>query len=165
MNEKMDSTIFSQMQTGEPYKTYKKTILGKVSCTVLNPFNNEVEGIILFGDPRKNEPDTMIDVWNEMQDVFFKRKNKWHLETGVLIPFTRPSIAEEIKPEPYADASDEQLVELLNSRYLSLISAVNKCTTEPVLFRLIDMARKLEKSEKIINVLNARLAEIQSGEV
>jgi hypothetical protein len=163
--EKMDSEIYSQMQTGKPLKTYKKTILGKVSCTVLNPFNNEVEGIILHGDPRKNDVNSMIDVWNEMQDVFFRRKNKVHLEKGVLIPFVKPENIEELKPEPFADASDEQLVEILNSRYLSLLSSLNKCTTEAVLFRLIDKARELEKSEKIINTLNARLAEIQSGEI
>ena len=165
MTEKLDSSVYSQMQTGQPLKSYKKTILGKVNCIVLNPFNNEVEGIILYGDPNKNEPSTMVDVWNEMQDVFFRRKNRVHLETGVLMPFVKPADLSEFKPEPFADATDEQIAEVLGSRYLALLASVNKCTTEAVLNRFLQKARQLEKSEKIINVIQARLSEVQSGEL
>lgn len=165
MTKGSSNSIFSDMQTGSPYKTYKKTILGKVSITVLNPFDETAEGVILSGDPRTNDSNTMIDIWDEKQDMFFRRRNKSHLETGVLIPFNKPETVEEFKPEPYATSTDEDIEKVLMSKYWTLLSEVNKITSEAVMFRFINKARELEKSEKIMNTLNARLSEIQSGEL
>ena len=48
----MSADVFSAMQTDKPHAVYKKTILGKVFVTVLNPFDESPEGILLQGNPR-----------------------------------------------------------------------------------------------------------------
>jgi hypothetical protein len=161
----LDSKLFTAMQTGEPLKGYKKTILGRVFCTVLNPFDGKPEGIILFGNPNSNDPSTMVYVWNNAQDVYFRRINKKALETGTIIECKVPEMVKDIIPEPYAAATDEELDVILKSPYMSLLAALNKCKSDVVLNRFLNRARVLEKSEKIIKVIEGRISETQFGEV
>jgi hypothetical protein len=150
--------IYSKMQTDAPYKTYKKTILGKVYLTVINPFSGEPEGIIVSGDPKKNEG--LIDIWDIKQDMFFRRSNKRQFEMGNIIEYKRP-IEEQPKEREIESYSDEELKEVINQKFMALQHTVNKIKTETVLIRMIDLAREMEKSEKIIKVFEARLAELQ----
>ena len=158
----IDSQSFANMQTDRPLVTYKKTLLARVYIITLNPFSNEPEGIILEGDPEKNDLGSMIDIWNETQLAFFKRMNKKLLEQGLLLAFDKPENMAEMNIEKYADSSDEELEKILKSPYYSIVSALNATTSEAVIGRFLVLARKLEKSEKIIKVIEARLAELQS---
>lgn len=158
----MDAQTFGLMQTGKPLKTYKKTILGQVYCSVLNSFSNEPEGILLSGDPTKNDPLSMFDIWNDMQDAYFRRANKKNLEMGVIIAFERPDSVQELEPEPFATATDEEIDEILTSKYYTILSALNKCTNTIILNRFLQRARVLEKSEKIIKSITSRISELQS---
>ena len=79
------------MQAKAPYKSYRKTLPSHVYVTVFNPFNQEPEGLILKGEG----DEAIVDVWDEMQDLFFKRMNKRHLETGVVVAFVRQDLPEE----------------------------------------------------------------------
>ena len=161
----MNLEMFSAMQIGKPVRTYKKTILGQVYCTILDPFSNEPKGILLRGDPRKDEEGTMVDVWSEVQDLFFRRTNKKSLETGAIIEFARKTDSATLNPEPFATASDSEIDAILLQKYYSILSALNKCTNTTVLNRFLERARVLEKSEKIINTIISRISEIESGSV
>lgn len=163
MVKNLDSGVYSAMQTGQPYSSYIKTILGKVYVTILNPFTGEPVGKIIDGDPRgKNKESCIIDTWSEMEDVFFKRMNKTHFEKGNIIPYTRKA-DEEVEKSPN-EITDEEIDMLLGSRFLALQNAVNKFTSVSPVFRMLDRARELEKSEKIIKFLEGKLSELQLEE-
>ncbi len=160
MNKGMNSSIYSAMQTKTPYKSYIKTVLGKIYVTVLNPFSGEPEGRIIKGDPRGKGKDLcIIDIWSEMEDAFFTRINKRHLETATLIQYTRKE--EKVEEKSPNDFSDEELTTLLNEKFFTLTNKVNKMTSVAPIFRLVTVARELEKSEKIIKYLEGKLSELQ----
>jgi len=149
------------MQTGKPYKSYIKTVLAKVYVNVWDSFENKKVGLIIEGNPSAQPEECIIDVWNEQEDVFFKRANKRQLDTGYIIPHTRVDIPVEKSPN---DFTEDELINVLNSRFLSLQSTVNKMTSVAPIFRLIELAEKQEKSEKIINFLKGKLSELQLRE-
>jgi hypothetical protein len=156
-----DIKVFSAMQAGKPMKSYIKTIPAKVYVTVLNPLTGEPDGLILEGDPKKLEESCIIDTWEDKDDVFFKRMNKKHFETGTLILFERPV---EIKPseEELLNAmTDEELTALLGEKFFGFQATVNKMTSQAPLYRLLTLARNLDKSEKIIKFLEGRLAALE----
>jgi len=160
----METSVFSAMQTDKPYKTYKKTILGKVYVTVLNPFSEKPEGLILQGNQKKNEEGSLVDVWNQKEDVFFKRMNKKHLESGVVVEYTRPGNVPISEEEKYNTLSDEEMDKLLDGKFLAISAAYNKMTSEAAVYRLLELAREKDLSEKIISHIESRLAEIQGVE-
>lgn len=153
-----DPRVFSSMQSNTPYATYRKTILGKVYVTVLSPFTNKPEGVLLEGEPKTDER-AMVDVWSEMQDLYFKRQNKKHFQEGTIIKVQR-EVKEEF-PHTIEQYSDDELKEVLNYRYASLVKTINDINTVPVLIRMTELAREGEKSEKIIRAIEARLSEVQ----
>lgn len=165
MVQKMDANIYSKMQTGEPYKTYKKTTLGRVAVLIINPFTGEPDEEILSGDPSKNEEGCFIHMWSDKEDAYFKRANFKHLQRGNLISIESKNINEPSKEELANVFTDDELKKLLNSRFLTLQSALNKMTSATPVYRLITFAKELEKSEKIIKVLEARVAELEGFEV
>jgi len=156
-----NSDIYSLMQTKTPYKSYIKAILGKVYITVLDPFSNKPEGKILSGNPRNHDSDCIVEIWSEKEDVFFKRMNKRHFEMGNLVEYRRPDRPEEKNPN---EISDDEIIELLGSKFLSLQSRVNKMTSPAPVFRVLTLAQELEKSEKIIKFIEGKLASIQALE-
>jgi len=160
MQGQLDSNVYSLMQTGTPYKSYIKTVVSKVYVTVINPFSREPEGRILEGIPHKDES-CIVDIWNEMEDVFFKRMNKRHFETGILSEYKRSNVPQAKSPN---EITDDEIVELLNSKFLSLQSKINKMTSVAPIFRFINKAKELEKSQRIINFLEGKLAELQALE-
>lgn len=154
-----DPEVYSKMQIGEPYKTYRKTILGQVYVTVLDPFSGEPVGQILRGDPKKNEEGCIIDMWSEREDVFFKRMNRRQFELGNLIVYKRPL---EEPPKSVNEFTDEELSALLDTRYfLKLQAALNKMTSIAPVSRLLQIAEDREKSEKFVNAIKARMSELQ----
>jgi len=149
--------VFSNMQTGKPYKSYKKTILAKIYVQVLDPFLETPMGLILETNSKFPEKE-IVDIWSEKEDVFFKRTNKRQFDEGNLIVYVKP--LEENKEPKIESYSDEQLTEIVNSKFLTLQSILNKVETETVLLRMIALAKTEEKSVKIIGAIEARLSEI-----
>jgi hypothetical protein len=152
-----DPRVFASMQSGAPYATYRKTILGKVYVTVLSPFTNKPEGILLEGEP-KEDSRAIIDVWSEMEDLYFKRQNKKHFQEGTIIRVEREPVQELHTIEQY---SDNELKEVINYRYITFNKTLNEITTAPVLMRMLDLSREMEKSERIVKAIEARLSAIQ----
>ena len=150
--------VFSAMQTGKPYKTYRKTILGKVSVTLLDPFTDQPIGMLLKGNPKTDET-SKIDIWTEREDMFFKRMNKRHFEIGNLLEIVRK---EEVVERGIESYSDEELAAVLKTPFLSLQSTINKIESEAVMLRIVELAKEMEKSAKIMKVLESRLSELQS---
>jgi hypothetical protein len=164
MTSETTNEIFSAMTGGKPLKTYKKTILGRVYVTALNMLTGTPtpEGVILDGDPRKNESGAMFDIFSDQEDYFFRKMNKRHFDAGVLIEFTKTSTPRERTIEEF---SDEELKSLINKPFLALQNTLNKTTSVATLFRIESLARELEKSEKVIRAIESRLSEVQEASV
>lgn len=158
--------VFSAMQIGNPYKIYKKTVLGKVFIQIINQFDNKPEGVILQGIPTNNDDGCFIQLWNDKEDMFFRRMNKKHLIDGTLIPIELDVFTDKDKDKDiinYSEFTNEDIKEIVMSRFLALRAHLNKTDSEAHLYRILEMAETLGKSEKILTVIRARISEIQYG--
>lgn len=152
--------LYSLMQSDEPLARYKKTILGKVHVTILDEFSQEPTEVILEGNPEKRSDleTAMVEVWTDRGDAFFKRINKKHFDAGRLIKVEGK--LPKATPSPNV-VTDKELDEILNMKFLALKAQLDKFTSEAPVFRLLNRARELEKSEKLIKHIEERLSEIQ----
>ena len=158
-----DYNTYTSTQTGKPFKSYKKTILGKVSAYVFNSITNTPGAVILEGKDN-NSFSATIDTWNPTEDAYFRRMNRRHLETGHLIEFTRPENFEELDVEFMAGASDEEIQTTFTQPWYTFKKAVlPKINSEAVAIRFLTLAKKAEKSESYIRALETRLSEIQGS--
>lgn len=155
--------IFSSMDQGKPLKSYKKTILGKLLLKVWDSLNNVQTEVVFGGDPRKGG-EAVFDVFSEREKVYFERMNVRHFDEGNLIAFTHPEKVESTE-KPFEQYSDTDLEKIVNSKYLSLTSTLNKINSVPVLFRIKTAAQESEKSDKIIKAIDARISEVQLQEL
>jgi neutral trehalase len=155
----IDSNVFAMMQTDTPYATYRKTILGKLYVEVLNPFTNAPEGILLTGDG--NSDTAKVDTWSAMGDVFFARRNKKYFDTGKLITASRLEQKPAVKT--IEQFSDDELKEVINQKFATLSKTVIDITSEAVLYRMLSLAKEMEKSSRIINTFEARLSDLQKN--
>ena len=141
MSDTDSSTIYSAMQTDNPFKTYRKVQPSKLEVKYLDPFKGTMATVILQG---KNDH---IDVWSEKEDAFLKRMNAYHIEKGNLIPTNRKAT-----PPPEINKfnvlTDEELFDLLGSPFYKLQQALNKMTSQAPVFRLLTIAEQEEKSER-----------------
>ncbi len=155
---------FAAMQDGKPLKRYRKTILGKVCVVVLNPFSGKPEEIILEGNPNKaSDLDTLtVDIWDIQQDQFFIRFNKNHFNSGTIEEFGVEVVLEQPSPNVI---SDDEIREALNKPFLALKALLNKFTEVVPVYRTLAIAEELEKSEKILNYIRGRSAELEFGDV
>lgn len=156
--EELDTKTFSMMQTERPFTSYKKTTLGKVFVTVLNPFTQMPEGLMLEGN--FGTESEIVDTWSEKEDIFFRRMNMAHLKSGAVIKFVREEKPEEKRIEQYSDA---ELKELLSLRYLAFSNVLSEVNTEVVLQRLLAIAKQADKSIKYISAIESRLSDVQAN--
>jgi hypothetical protein len=159
----MDTSTYGLMQTDDPFKSYTKTILAKVFVNVLNPFTGEVEGIILVGNPKEHIRTAIVDIWTEKGDSYFRNANQKHFEDGTIIPYTKEK-TEPTEEEHLNTLSDEEIEVLLKSKFFTLSNAVSKMTAVAPVYRTLEMAKELEKSEKIIKFLEGKISELQMKE-
>lgn len=164
MNTVVDrNQLVSAINSGKPFKSYIKTILGKVYVTVWDVFQNIPVGVILEGDPKTKADGSYIDLYTEYEDSFFRKHNKRHFDLGNLVEYVRK---EEEKKEKQLEAySDEELKALINSPFLKLQNALNKTQSVALLFRMEGLAIDLEKSEKVVGAIRSRLSEVQQEEM
>jgi len=160
----MDANIYSQMKVSKPYKSYIKTILGKVYVKSLNSFSGEPDGVILSGDPKKKSDSCIIDVWSLQEDMYLHRANPKHFKDGALLEFIRENV-EVSEEEKLNSMSDDAMVELLSSKFFTLQNVVNKFTSVAPVFRMLNIAKDLEKSDKIVKFIEGKLAELQLKEI
>lgn len=161
MDTQDKNLISKAFSGGKPYKSYRKTILGKVYVAVWNAFEKQPEGLILYGDPRKLEETCIVDVFSEEEDFYFRSKNKKHLQTGDVILFERKDEVAERTPEEF---SDEELTEVLSKPFFSTQKLLNDTESIALLFRIKSIAQDMDKSDKVIKAIEARIAEVQAKE-
>lgn len=149
-------TEVAKMQTKEPYKTYRKTILGMVVVVGYNSFMETSEETVLKGNPL--EEGSMFDVWSEMEDMFFRRSNMRHLKEGTIIEYSRNGPKEDVGVE---QMSDDDIRKLVNSKFMALQNVLKDSTSETFLTRVRNIAVEEEKSEKILNHIDTRISEVQ----
>jgi len=159
-NAGMTNATNAVMQGGEPIRTYKKAILGKVFINVWNSFEEKPEGMLLAG--KESSEDSMYDIWNEKELRFFELMNKRTLETGHVIAVDRTKIEPDVVKK--ADYTDEELEKILRDKYFTLRSFLKDVDSVPVVFRLLTIAEKIDKPAKTIDSIKDRLAELQSFE-
>lgn len=146
---------------GVPMKSYIKTILGKVFVTIWDPFEKKPVGLILQGDPRRGDEASIVDIWSQEEDYFFRKSNAKHLEQGNVIVYQRATEQKERTVEEY---SDEELKTIINSKFFTLQNVLNNTESIAVLFRIKNLAQELEKSDKLIKAIDARISEVQAQE-
>lgn len=150
-----DYDVFSAMQAGvEPLARYRKTIVGKVHVVALNPFSEQPEGVLLEGDGIGS----YIELWDAKQLVFFQRMNKSHLDAGRIVKMEK--LPETPVPSPNQLTEDE-IDKLLDGKFPTLKARLAKFTDTAPALRILNRARELEKSEKIIKHLEERIAELE----
>jgi len=150
-----DLDLYAAMQEGkEPLARYKKTIVGKVHVVAINPFSEQPEGVLLEGDGENS----FIELWNAKQLVFFERMNRSHVEAGRVVKMGK---APEPPPATPNQISDDEIDGLLNGKFLALRNRVTKCTDTAPVLRLLNRARELEKSEKIVKYLEESISKLE----
>ena len=150
-------SVLELMAQNKPYKSYKKVILGKLYVQYIDPLTQQIQGMILEGDPNKGE-ETVIDMWSPLEDLFFRRSNRFHFENGHLVEYKRKEQPLEKTPN---EVTDEEIEEVLDSRFFSLQNLLPKITSETTLLRILTIAREKQKSERILTLIETRLAEVQ----
>lgn len=154
--------VFSKMETGKPYASYAKTILGKVMVTVWDSAMEKPTEVILEGNPKKKEASSIVSVWSEKENSVFKRMNQNHFKKGVIIPYTIPD--DVIEEKTIEQSTDEELEAIVNLKYLALVNKLNKVETVPVLSRMLAIAKELDKSAGITGAIEKRISELQVAE-
>src|ERR1035437_8146247 len=124
----------------------------------MNTFSSKPEGMLLEGE--KGTETEKIDVWSEMEDVYFRRANKKALDTGTVIQFERSPEPGTRRMEQY---SDGELREVINYRYPAFQKALSEVTSEATAYRVLELAQEMEKSKRIEAAIKAKLAELQAG--
>lgn len=160
-----DAQIFGMMQTSKPLKAYIKTVPSIVYVNILDPFTGKPAGTLLKGNPRVHAQESIVEIWTEKEDAYFRRANRKHLETGVVIPYTPKEVVEVSEEERLNSMSDEEMDALLGKKFFSLQSAVNKITSPATLFRMLERAKELDKSDSTMNLIEGKLAELQGEEL
>jgi len=151
--------FFSAMNEGRPVRSYIKTILGKVSIVLWDSYTNTRAEQLLSGDPRRKDPDSIVNMWSEKEDAFFKTMNRRHFTNGTLIPYEMP--VEQVREKTVEESSDVELKEVLTKPFFTLQAVLNKTESIAVLFRILGLAKEMDKSDKVIRAIESRLSEIQ----
>lgn len=155
---------FSKMQTGEPRAIFKKAILGKVEVWVVNPFNGVPEAVMLEGNPSKNNPKCFVEVWSQMEEVYFERQNKPLFKEGYIVKLEGTEKPKEkgVKERTYEEYTRERIEELVTAPFMKFKKDLNDIDSEPVLFRILSIAEELERPEKTMVHIRQRLTEVQN---
>lgn len=162
MDKNIDYNIYSAMQTEKPYSKFRKTILGKVFVWVWNDFNDTPESLHLIGRPAVDNDESIVMIYSQKGDVFFKKQNAKHFKSGTLIPMKLEEAPKKSDEKGYDEYSDKDIEEIVNSRFLALKNVLAKATSEAFVLRILTAAEESEKSEKVLNHIRNRLSEIQS---
>jgi len=166
-NEQISPDVFSKMQTGDPTAVYGKTILGKVEVSVINPFDGTPENVLLHGNPKKNDSNCFVEVWSQMEEVYFERQNAPLFKGGYLIKVKegkKPPVKDKDKEVSYEGITDEYIEELITAPFMKFKSELNAIDSEAVVYRILSMAEEMERPEKTMQHIRQRLTEIQQKE-
>lgn len=162
----MDVTSYLAMAEGKPYKSFIKTINGKVYVTTLSISDEtKTEGVILKGNQRKHEDSAIIDLWNEKQYQVFRKLNAVHIKNGMIVEYVRPDKTEEVRERTMAEWSDEELfTKVLKTQFQSFLKIINTCDNPVLLTRIYTLGVEKEISSKFTDRIVSRISEVQGFE-
>jgi hypothetical protein len=146
----------------KPYASYIKVILGQVAVTVWDNVLNKPVDVILKGNPKTKDEDSIVHVWDENEDKFLHRMNRSHFTHGTLVRYDAPENVEPVKT--IEQSTDDELKSIINSKYFSLLGKLSEINTIPVLFRMKNLAEEMDKSSKITEAIQKRISELQTAE-
>lgn len=152
-----DYRVFSAMDAREPIAIFKKTIVGKVYVTVLNPFTSEVEGLHLEGNAEAGDERAFVELYDQKSLVFFRKINKRQFDLGNIVQVDKLP-TEKVSPN---QITDEEVEELLNGHFFTLKARLDSFTEVAPVLRLLNKARDMEKSEKLIRHIQTKMAELE----
>ena len=90
----------------------------------------------------------------------FKLANKYTITQGLIIPTDTPSVDWET-----SNALTEDDMNDLLKNYMKLKNTIKTVDSVPILWRLLELAREQDKSDKIKNLIKERLEEISGDEI
>jgi len=157
MTGEMALEDYSALQIGKPVKSYRKTILGKVTVKVWDQFERKPKYVILYGKPES----AIVDVWSESEDRYFKTNNQILIDKGLILQINRDDLP---VVEPAKQYTDDDLKELFKNKFFKFRSILNNIDSEALLIRMLRIAEDLELSEKTTKAITARLSEIQTAD-
>jgi len=159
-----DTQDYSAMQSGFPLKSYIKKSLAKVEVRILDPFTGNPSSTILQGDPTNTTQveGCIVDCWTDKEVVYFKKQNAKLMVMGVISEYDRASYAGKLAEKNWNALTDEEVVVLVNNKYLALTNTLEKMTSSIMVARVLNIAKNLDKSEKYVRVITERLSELQA---
>jgi hypothetical protein len=84
--------------------------------------------------------------------------NRPHIAAGRIVKMEKPPVPPPPSPN---QLSDKEVDELLKGPYMTLKHKLEKFTEVAPVLRILNRARELEKSEKIIKHLEERISQIE----
>jgi hypothetical protein len=158
--------VYSKMQVGEPVAIFKKTILAKVQVSVINPFNEAPEYIMLYGDPKKNHPDCFVEVWSQMEEVYFERINDSLFKKGYITKLetnVKPK-RKDTQEQDYSKLTEADIRELVTAPFMKFKKELNAIDVVGVLYRIQAIAEEMERPAKTMENIQQRITELQQKE-
>ena len=158
--------VYSKMQVGEPVAIFKKTILGKVEVSVINPFNDTPEGVTMYGDPKKNHPECFVEVWSKMEEVYFERQNAPLFKRGYVVKLDEVVKPKRTDPQgtDYSKLTEADIKELVTAPFMKFKKELNEIDAIAVLYRVQAIAEEMERPFKTMEHINQRITELQQEE-
>lgn len=151
--------IMAAQQSGEPLRTYRKAITGKVAVRVLNPFSGEPAEAIIYGEPNKAaSAELEINLWTPTELKYFETYNRGLIQSGTLVVVSKRSD----HPLNTINAQDDDaLRDLVTSPFLRLKKVLGEITSETTLQRALVIAEEENRSAKVLGLIKERLADLQ----
>jgi len=153
----LGTDIYTAMQTGKPYKVYTKTLVSKVLIVVLDPFDKPEEKI-LEGKPKTDEG--AVKIWDMKGDEFFKTQNEVHLRNGTLVEWA--DYKQKVQEKTVEQSTDEELIVILSKPFLIMHKVLQGTNSITFLQRIKLLAIAEDKSERYIDNIDKRIAELES---
>ena len=149
--------VFLAMQEGLPLASYKKTIFAQLRVKILDPIRLMEEEVILKGDPELNEESCQVKIWSSAEDKYLRRNNKFHFESGALVPF---SAAQE-ESFQVNQISDEEIEAVLIQPFFTLKNKLESFTSTIPVRRFLSAAERLNRPVRTIELLKKKLADLE----
>lgn len=160
MSELFFESVKEAMQKNEPHSRWQKVQLAKVLLKVIDPLTGLPSEVIIEGDPRIDVEKVVYNCWSEFETAYFERNNRYHILNGTIIRYNKGI---EIPTSDNA-LSDEELIEILDKKYMALANYLEKADAVTPVKRLLDLANEKDKPIKTIKAIEKRLAELQQAE-
>jgi len=157
-----DVVAKARAEGAEPIARYKKAIVGQVCVSIIDPFTGAPVDIILKGKEGIQgvlEDDITVTLWTEMAHDYFRRANQVLLQAGYITPFNKEIAS---IPASVNEVSDEELVEILEQKFFTMKSFLDKVTSPIPVMSLLRLAEDMNRPVGTINAIKEKLSELQA---